>query len=71
MTLPGKWSTLKDVNVKNQVQMHLMFDVYVFHCTPFPRERHWYKNQAKPLMKVNSMNSKASKSINFTADYII
>ena len=54
VTFSGKWSTLKDVNVKNQVQMHLIFDVNVFKrtkmylifdvkafpSTPFSRERH-------------------------------
>ena len=31
---------IEDVNVENQVQMHLTFDVNVFRCTPFPREHH-------------------------------
>ena len=30
---------MKDVNVKNQVHLHLTFDVNFFQCTPFPRER--------------------------------
>ena len=38
MTFSGKWSTLEDVNVKNQVHLHLIFDVNVFQCTLFPRE---------------------------------
>ena len=40
VTFSGKWSTLKDVNIKNQVQMHLIFDVNVFESTPVPRQRH-------------------------------
>ena len=40
VTFSGKWGTLKDANVKNQEQMYQLFDVNVFRCTPFPRERH-------------------------------
>ena len=32
VTLLGKAYTLKDVNVKNHVQMHLIFNVNVFQC---------------------------------------
>ena len=37
VTFSGNWSTLKDVNVKNLVHLHLIFDVNIFQCTPFPR----------------------------------
>ena len=40
VTFSGKWSTLEDVNVKNQVHLHLIFDVKVFQHILFPRERH-------------------------------
>ena len=42
VTFSWKWSSLKDVNVKYQVQLHLIFDVNVFQCTPFLRERHMF-----------------------------
>ena len=53
VTFYRKWSTSKDVNVKNQEQMCLVFDVDVFRSTPFPKERHIFTIIITILKKIN------------------
>ena len=66
MTFSGKWSTLKDANVKNQVRLHLIFDVNVIQCTPIPGKRHEWSS----LIGVNFRNREQTFYLIFDANVL-